>query len=186
MVPLSSLWLPILLASVFVFLASWVLHMLLTYHRADYRQLPREGETLAELRKSSLSPGHYMFPFCADHKEMGKPEMLEKYQSGPVGTLTIFPSGIPQMGKYLGLWFVFTLLVSFFAGYLASRTLGPGAHYLAVFRVVGATAFMAYSLGQMPDSIWRGQPWGNTFRGMFDGLIYALLSAGAFGWLWPR
>lgn len=186
MVPLSSLWLAIVLASVLVFLASWILHMLLTYHRADYRQLPREDEALAALRLSDPPPGYYMFPHCESHKEMAKPEVQEKFRTGPVGILTVFPKGMPQMGKYLGVWFVFTLLVSLFAGYLASRTLPASAHYLAVFRVVGASAFLAYGLGEFPNSIWRGQPWGNTIRAMIDGLIYALVTAGAFGWLWPR
>ncbi|MCB1008074.1 MAG: hypothetical protein KDB94_04170 [Acidobacteria bacterium] len=186
MVSLTSLWLPIVLAAVIVFLASWVLHMLLTYHRADYKKLPGEAETLAEMRKFDPPPGYYMFPHCESHKDMANPEVQEKFRTGPVGVVTVFPKGMPQMGKYLGTWFVFTLLVSLFAGYLASRTLPATTHYLAVFRVVGASAFLAYGLGELPSSIWKGQPWANTFRTMFDGLVYALLTAGTFGWLWPR
>ena len=41
MVPLTDLWLPILLSAILVFVASSVMHMLLTYHRSDYRQTPR-------------------------------------------------------------------------------------------------------------------------------------------------
>ena len=185
MVTLVALWMPIVLASVFVFVVSAVLHMVLTYHRADYRQLPREAETLADLRRAGLVPGYYMFPFCSSSKAMSDPALQENFKKGPVGMLTVVPSGAPNMGKHLSIWFAFCLLVGIFAAYVAGRTLGSGAHYLTVFRVVGTTAFMAYGFGEITDSVWKGQPWGNTVRAMFDGLVYALITAGTFGWLWP-
>ena len=37
MVPVMSLWMPIILSAVIVFLASFVIHMVLTYHRGDYK-----------------------------------------------------------------------------------------------------------------------------------------------------
>jgi hypothetical protein len=117
---------------------------------------------------------------------MGTPEMQEKYRRGPVGHLTVMPSGRPNMGKYLGLWFGYSLVVGVFVAYLSGRTLEMGAQYLAVFRVAGTTAFMAYGLANLVDSIWRGAPWSNTVRAVVDGLVYALVTAGAFGWLWPR
>jgi hypothetical protein len=184
MVSLLALWLPIVVSAVFVFLVSSVLHMALKYHKADYRQIPDEARRIAELR--GLAPGYYVFPYCSDMKEMGSPEMLAKYQNGPCGMLTIGPSGPPSMGKPLGLWFLYSLLVSLFAAYLASFTLGESTPYLMVFRVVGTASFMAYGLAPMVDSIWKGMPWGNTLRAMFDGLLYALVTAGTFGWLWPR
>jgi hypothetical protein len=52
--------------------------------------------------------------------------------------------------------------------------------------VAGTLAFMGYGLGHFVDSVWKGQTWGVTLKHMFDGLIYALLTAGTFGWLWPR
>ena len=186
MVYLTALWLPILLSAVVVFLASWMMHMLLPHHKSDYTKLPNEDGMLQAMRSHTLVPGTYMFPHCGSHKELGSAEMMEKFKKGPVGILTVIPSGPPAMGKYLGLWFAFCLLVSLFAAYVAGRTLGLGAQYLAVFRIVGTVAFVAYSVGQMPDSIWRGQPWSNTFKHVFDGLVYALLTAGMFGWLWPR
>lgn len=186
MIPILDLWLPIVVAAVLVFVVSSLLHMLLTYHRRDYRQLPQETETLEALRRSSLTPGLYVFPYCTRTKDMGTPEMQEKYRRGPVGHLTVLPSGPPNMGKYLGLWFGYGLLVSVFVAYLAGRTLPMGAHYLAVFRVAGTAAFMAFGLANLVDSIWRGAPWSNTLRAVVDGLVYSLVTAGAFGWLWPR
>jgi hypothetical protein len=34
-------------------------------------------------------------------------------------------------------------------------------------------------------SIWYHRSWGTTLRYTVDGLVYALLTAGIFGWLWP-
>jgi hypothetical protein len=28
--------------------------------------------------------------------------------------------------------------------------------------------------------------WGTTIKEVIDGLVYGLLTAGTFGWLWPR
>lgn len=184
MIPLVSLWLPIVASTVLVFLVSSVLHMALKYHQADYKKLPDEARQVDALR--GLAPGYYHFPHCDSMKEMGSPEMLEKFRRGPVGMLAVAPNGAPAMGKFLGLWSVYILLVSLFAAYLASFTLSPGDHYLAVFRVTGTAAFMAYGLANMVDSIWKGMPWSNTVRATIDGLLYALVTAGAFGWLWPR
>lgn len=186
MVPLTSLWLPILASAVFVFLASWILHMLLPLHRGDYKKLPNEEAVLQAMRTAGVAPGNYAFPHCAGPKEMGSPETVEKFKQGPVGMLNVLPSGPPAMGKHLTLWFLFCVVISVFAAYLAGRTLSEGAQYLAVFRVAGTVAFVGYGASQLSDSIWKGQAWGTTCKHIFDGLIYALLTAGVFGWLWPR
>lgn len=185
MVPLASLWMPIVVSAVIVFVASSILHMLLTYHRSDYKRLPDEENVTAALRAANAARGMYMFPFC-DHKEMKSPESQEKFKRGPVGIVTIMPSGAPNMGKYLAQWFAYCLLIALFTAYVAGSTLASGAHYLSVFRVAGTVAFMAYGLGHIADSIWKAQPWSNTIKSVIDGLIYGCLTAGTFGWLWPR
>jgi hypothetical protein len=185
MVPLTALWLPILLAAVIVFIASSIMHMLLPYHRSDYQKLPDEDKLLSALRVADLKRGLYIFPFCT-HKEMKSPAMIEKYKQGPVGMMTVFPSGPPVMPKFLAMWFVYCLLIGFFVAYLTGHTVAPGARYLAVFRVAGTAAFLGYGLGHLSNGIWAGQPWGVTIKHVIDGLIYGLLTAGTFGWLWPR
>ncbi len=185
MVPLTALWMPILLSAVIVFIASSVMHMLLPYHRGDYQRLPDEDKLLGALRAAGLKRGLYIFPFCT-HKEMKSPAMIEKYKQGPVGMMTIFPSGPPVMPKLLGTWFVFCLIVGFFVAYLTGRTVASGAHYLVVFRVAGTAAFLAYGLGHLSNGIWKGQTWSSTIKEVIDGLVYGLLTAGTFGWLWPR
>jgi hypothetical protein len=185
MIPLTALWLPILLAAVIVFVASSIMHMLLPYHRSDYQKLPDEDKLLAALRPAGLKRGLYVFPFCT-HKDMKSPAMIEKYNQGPVGMMTIFPSGPPAMPKFLAMWFVYCLLIGFFVAYLTGHTVAPGAQYLAVFRVAGTAAFLAYGVGHLVNSIWAGQPWSVTIKHVIDGLVYGLLTAGTFGWLWPR
>ncbi len=185
MVSLTALWLPIVLSAVIVFIASPIIHMVIGYHNSDYKKLPGEDKIAAVMREEGVSPGFHSIPHAANMKEMGKPEHVEKLEQGPVGLVTIMPSGPPNMGKFLGLWFVFCLVISVFAAYIAGRTLGPGADYLAVFRYAGTTAFLGYAASEPIASIWKGQPWGVTLKHMFDGLIYALLTGGVFGWLWP-
>ena len=183
-VPIYTLWLPILLSAVFVFVASSILHMVLPFHRSDYKKLPDEDKVVAALRSSSVTRGVHMFPYCS-HKEMNSPEMKEKFKQGPVGMVTVFPPGM-SMGKSLAQWFVFCLVVGVLTAYLTGRTLPSGTVYLAVFRVAGTVAFMAYGVGQLVNGIWGGHPWSNVIKHFFDGLVYSLLLAGTFGWLWPR
>src|SRR5919198_879249 len=183
MVPLSALWLPIVLSAVIVFIASSIIHMVLTYHRSNYRQLPDEEKVMGALRAANLHRGIYVFPFCKP-SEMKSPAAIEKYKLGPVGMVTVMPSGPPAMPKFLGQWFVYLLVVSFFVAYLTAHTVSAGAHYLDVFRVAGTAAFLSYGVGTLPLGIWKGQPWGITIKEVIDGLVYALLTAGTFGWLW--
>lgn len=187
MIPLLDLWLPILVAAVAVFLTSSVLQMVLTYHRREYRALPQEAEALDALRRSGpLTPGLYVFPHCPSAKEMASPEMRKKYEQGPVGMMSVFPNGTPNMGKSLGLWFVFCALVSAFVAYLAGRTLVAGAPAEAVCRFVAPAAFLAYGLSELISRIWKGQTWSYTLKLMFDGLVYSLVTGAVFAWLWPH
>jgi hypothetical protein len=186
MVPITALWLPILLSAVIVFIASSIIHMALPIHKSDYRKLPEEDKVLEALRAAGVTPGRaYHFPFCT-HKEMKSPEVVEKFKRGPIGLLTVIPSGVPAMRKFLGQWFLYCVVVSFFTACLTGRTRPAGAEYLEVFRVAGTTAFLAYSGAIAQDSIWKGQTWGVTLKHVVDGLIYGLLTAGTFGWLWPK
>jgi hypothetical protein len=185
LVPLTALWLPIVLSAVIVFVASSLIHMLLKYHNSDYRKLPDEDKLLAALRPANLQPGLYVFPHCT-HKDMKSPAMMDKFKQGPVGMLTMRPNGPPAMPMFLIQWFIYCLVIGFFVAYLTGRTVAPGTAYPAVFRVAGTAGFMAYGLGGLSNGIWKGQPWSSVIKEVFDGLIFGLLTAGTFGWLWPR
>jgi len=118
--------------------------------------------------------------------EMKDPAFVEKLSKGPVGFLTITPSGPFNMGRAMGLWVAYLVVIGACVAYLTGRVLPPGAHYLEVFRVAGTVAFLAYSGAQLPAAIWWGKPLGVAFKEILDGFLYGLLTAGAFGWLWPR
>ena len=186
MVPVLALWLPILVAAVVVFIASSILHMALPYHQSDYRGLPHEADVMEAMRKAGVQPGDYMMPHGGSMAALKDPAFLDKYAKGPVAVLTVMRSGRPSMGLQLAQWFVYCAVVGVFAAYIAGRALGPGAHYLAVFRFAGATAFVGYSLALWQDSIWYKKQLSTTLKNTFDGLIYGLLTGGVFGWLWPR
>ena len=185
MVSLSQLWLPILLAAVAVFVVSAILHMVLKYHNSDYGKLPNEEEIRSALRKGSPGPGQYMMPYAMDPGAHKSPEMVAKFAEGPVGLVLLRQPGPITMGPYLAQWFVYTLLVSLFVGYLASRTLPSGAASMAVCRVAGTAAFLAYAGGALPAAIWRGVPWSVAIKEVFDGLVYGLVTGGVIGWFWP-
>jgi hypothetical protein len=186
MVSLGSLLLPILLSAVLVFLTSSLVHMVLKYHASDYTRLPNEDAVRAALRAGNPAPAQYIIPHAASMKEAGSPEMKQKYVDGPVAVLNLKRPGMYSMGASLGQWFVFTLVVSVFVAYAAAHSIPSGTPYLQVFRVVGAIAFLAYAAGVVPASIWMGKPWRVAWKEVFDGLLYALVTAGAFGWLWPH
>lgn len=183
---LGALWLPIVLSAILVFVVSSIIHMVLKYHNRDYRKLPNEDAVRAALRSGNPEPRQYIIPYCAEMKDMESPEMQQKFVEGPVGVLNLRRPGLPTMGPMLLQWFLFALAVSFFIAYLAAHTLAPGAPYLEVFRVVGAAGFLAYAAGQVPAAIWMGKPWSVAWKEVLDGLIYGLVTAGTFGWLWPR
>lgn len=182
---LVGFWLPILVSAVVVFIASSIMHMVLPYHRGDYRRLPSEEKVMAAVREARLKPALYMFPY-GTHKDLKSPAMQEKFKYGPVGTMTIRPSGPIVMGKFLAQWFGFCLVVSYFTAYITGHAVPPGVDFLEVFRVASTVAFMAYGLGNLANGIWKSQPWVMTIKEVIDGLVYGLLTAGVFGWLWPR
>jgi hypothetical protein len=182
----TALWLPILVSAVFVFVASTIIHMVLPIHRNDWRKVPDEDRMMEALRAFGLAPGDYCVPRADSPAAMKDAAFIDKVKRGPTVFMTVLPGRDMSMGPQLAQWFVFLVLVSLFAGYVAGAALGPGVEYLSVFRFAGTTAFVAYTLGFYPQSIWYRRSWAMQLKNTFDGLVYALLTAGVFGWLWPR
>ncbi len=185
MVPLIELWFPILLSAVFVFIVSSILHMVIPIHTNDYKKIPGEEKLLEAMRRENVQPGSYMFPHPPTPKDLSTPEMIEKFNQGPVGFVTVIPSGPPAMGKSLGLWFIYTIIIGVLLAYVAGLGLERGAGFLAVFRMTAAAAILGYAAPAMVDSIWKGQRWGISIKFIFDGVCYGLTTAATFAWLWP-
>jgi hypothetical protein len=186
MVPIAALWLPILLSAVFVFIVSSAIHMALGYHANDFRKLPDEEGTMDALRKLGIRSGQYIAPRPASMKEFSSPEFKAKREKGPLFMLTIWSEREAGMAGPMLQWFLYSVVIGVFAAYISGRALTVGATYLSVFRFVGATAFMCYVIGGWQDSIWYKRPIAVSLKNSLDGLIYALVTAGTFGWLWPR
>ena len=187
MVAIMTLWLPILLATVLVFVASAIIHMFLPYHRNDFLAVPNEDGVMEALRRFDLPAGDYSTPSAGGDPAVLKSEAFrEKARKGPVVFMTVLPKGDPfAMGAQLTQWFVYCLVISVMAAYVASRAVAPGAPYLEVFRFAGVAAFLGYAGGLAQRSIWYKLSWSTTFKSTFDAFVFALLTAGAFGWLWP-
>lgn len=183
MVTVGALWAAILVAAVLVFVMSSIVWMVLPHHKTDWKGLPDEEAVLEAL--GDVPPGQYDFPHMASLEEMKMPEVKARFEKGPVGFFTVAPPGTPNMAKNLGIWFLFTLLVSGTIAYVAGRALPPGTEYLRVFQITGTVAWAAYGFASVGDAVWFARPWSSVAKQLFDALLYALVTAGAFGWLWP-
>lgn len=183
---LLSLWLPILLSAVTVFVISSLVHMVFKWHASDYNSVANEDAIRAAINAGSPVPGRYVIPHCKDMKDMASPEMTKKYQEGPVMHFTILPKGVPNMGKYLGQWFAWTVVVAVIAGYLAGRVCGADPALAArAAKWAGAVTFIAHGFGTVQESIWVGRPWGSSAKYLLDSALYALGTWAVFLWLWP-
>src|SRR5437867_3419973 len=183
MTPLTTLWLPIVVSTVIVFVASNILWMALPFwHRRDYGKLAEEGRVLDAL--SAAKSGQYILPFV----NWGKlpPAEREEMAKRPMALLLVRNPAKFSFPAALVAWIVDLLVINILIAYIPAVTLRPGTPYLEVFRIVGTAGILAYSFNSVSDSIWYGKPWPVTAKVFVDGITYGLLTAGTFGWLWPR
>ena len=182
---LSAHWLPILLSAVFVFIVSSVIHTMLGYHNSDFQGVPNEEAFRNAVRPLNIPPGDYLVPYCTG-KDRNSDEFTAKMNDGPLAFLTVLPAdAFTNMGKSLGQWFVYCLLTGTIAAYVTGIAYGPGADYMAIFRMSGTVAFAAYGWSLFQNSIWNKKDWKATGKSVLDAFVYGLVTAGALGWLWP-
>jgi len=182
---LVGLWLPIVVSAVLVFVASSLIWNVLGAHKWHIKGLPDEAAARESLAKQALAPGQYSIPYCPDPAMMKEPAFKEKMEKGPVAVLIVRKPGMPNMGQFLGAWFAYLLLVSYAVAFVCGQTLSRSTPFMLVFRVAGAVALAGYSFAQIPNAIWWGRPWKSALKEFADGIVYALLTGGTFGWLWP-
>jgi hypothetical protein len=160
--------------------------MVVKWHAGDYSALANEDAVRAAIRAGNPAPGRYVVPHCKEMKDMGSEAMLQKYRDGPVGHFTLGPNGVPNMGKYLGLWFLWSLIVAAVAAFLAARVLGlDHSHARAAAKLAGADTFIAHGFGTVQESIWMMRPWASSTKYLLDAALYAIGSGLVFLWLWP-
>jgi hypothetical protein len=178
---IAALWLPVLVSAIIVFVASAVVWMAMPWHKSDFRRTPDEEAVRSALR--GLETGYFMVPYCTNPAELKDEVVRQKYIDGPQAYITVAPNGLPNMTPKLVMSFVYYLLIGIACAYVVSRTVLPGGDYLQVFRIAGTTAFLAYGIAYIQDSIWFSRPWSLTAKSLLDAVIYSLLTGGAFGWL---
>lgn len=184
MVSLAALWLPIVLSAVLVFFVSAAVWMAMPHHKKDFSAVDDEDGVMDALRPH-VRPGMYYFPFGTG-AELKTEEYQAKVRKGPVGILRVRDAeSTINMGGALVKSLALYLTIGLFVAYIASRTLPIGTDYLTVFQITGTVAFMAHGFVGFQESIWFGLPGSVAFKHALDGLAYALLTAGVFGWLWP-
>ncbi|MBT8081276.1 MAG: hypothetical protein KJO56_02500 [Gammaproteobacteria bacterium] len=178
---ITALWQPIIVTAVIVFMAGAVIWMAMPWHKRDWSKTDDEEAVREALR--STRPGMYTVPNSTDRAQFDDPKFQEKLTEGPQAFITVIPSEKPQMGGKLLLMFVYNLLVAVLCAYFVSRTMTPESDYMSVFRISGTTAFVAYGMAYVQESIWFGRQWSATVKTFLDALIYALITGGVFGWL---
>ena len=186
MVELLALWKPILLSAVFVFITLALIHMIPGWHQRDTRAVPDEEKVLDTLRSLNLPAGEYRFPFGLTTRDMEAPAFIEKMNKGPVGTMTIRSNGELPFGRMMGLWFLYSLVISGIAGCVAGAVHAPGAPFEAVFILTALIAFCCYVVAHWQNWIWWGRSARITLTYSVDGALYAIVTGATFGWLWPR
>lgn len=185
MTTLPELWLPIVVSGALVWIVSAVVWMALPHHKSDYRGLPDEEAARQALQPQELAPGLYNIPNLASRAAMEEPENQRKFAEGPVAFITVLPKGDPAMARQMVTTFVYFLVAGTAVAYVTGRALGPGAESMAVFRLAGAVAWLLYGWGRVLESVWFGLPWSQQVKQLFDALLYALVTAAVFSWLWP-
>ncbi len=186
MISLTSLWLPIVLSAVAIFIASSIIHTVLQWHNSDYPKMPQEDQVMDALRPFSIAPGDYFVPRADHASELKTQEFLDKLNKGPVIVMTVMPNGPFKMGKSLGLWFVYCLIVVAFSACIAASALPPAAPVHHIFHLVAATSFMGFAVALWQMSIWYQRSWVTTLKSTIDGVVYAAITAAIFAYLWPQ
>jgi hypothetical protein len=186
MTGLVMLWLPILVSAILVFIVSSIIHMASPWHKNDFPRLPNEDAFRASVGPLDLAPGDYLIPRPLSRADLRSEEFAEKARQGPNLVMTVFPKGMPGMGRNLVMWFAYLIVVGILSAYVVGRAVPPGAVYMHVFQLISTVAFIAYGVALWQTSIWYRRAWSITIKSTVDALIYGLLTAGVFGWLWPR
>ena len=180
---LMSLWLPILVSTVVVHIASTICWMVSPHHKPDWKKLPNEDDMMDKIRSENIPPGQYIFP-CVQMSEMKDPEMKKRWEAGPHGIVRVWKEA-PNMGRNIGLTILFFFVTSIFVAYVGTLAIDGGAKFIKVFQVTGTVAIIGHCFAFIPNDIWFGTPRRAVMMKILDGLIYGLLTGVVFGALWP-
>ncbi len=185
MTALVSLWLPIVAAVLAVYIASAIINTVMPWHQKDFPPVPDEEGMRRAIGAFQLAPGEYSIPRALDNKEMGSPEFRARMVEGPNVMLTVRPNVPMSMTANLVQWLVYCIVATIVIACVTTSALHGSTDDHAIFHFAAVTAFLCYAGALWQGSIWYSRPWISTLKNVFDGAIYALLTAVMFMWLWP-
>ena len=188
MVSIPELWLPILVATVLVFVASNLVWMVLPHHKSDARRLPDEAAALGRAGQAGPEAGPLPLPVGQlDGRDEG-PGLRREAEQGTGGAADGDPERPVQHGSV-------ARPVDRLPGrgrHLRRLRHGPRARRPAPTTSRSSASRAPWPSwptrgAQLPARHLVGQAAGRrAVKEILDGLLYGLLTAGAFGWLWPR
>jgi hypothetical protein len=186
MTPFTSLLLPIVVSAVAVFVLSTIIHMAMPWHKTDYANVPDEAAATTAIQSLNLAPDDYAVPNPRLPGGGKNPDFIANFERGPTFHMTLIPPGGMNMGKLMGTWFGFMLLISVIAGCVTGSIVAPGGNTHAVFHFSAIIAACSYGFGTWPLSIWYHRKWSTAFKETFDAVLYGLATGAVFMWMWPR
>ena len=163
MTSFMSLLLPIVLAAVAVFILSMIVHLAMPWHKGDYANVPNHDAAIAAMQSLNLAPDDYAVPNPQLPGGGKNPNFIADFERGPTFHMTVIPPGGMHMGKYLGAWFGFMLLISAIAAWVTGSIVPPGGNSHAVFHFSAIITACSYGFGGWTLSIWYFRKWATSF-----------------------
>lgn len=193
---LTHLWLPILVSTAAVWIASSLAWMVIGHHKNDWKSLPDENAFIDAVERLSIPPGTYGFPEfrrCDGLSKEQKMALWENMQKRPMGLLRVW--GPINMGKCMILTLMVFLIASTLIAYLAWNALPhagavgalsaarPG--FARIMQVVGTAGVLTYCFASLPNDIWFQRSKREVLTSVVDGIAFGLITGAVFAWLWP-
>ena len=186
MTPITSLLLPIVVAAFAVFVVSMIVHMAMPWHKSDFAVLPNQDAAIAAIQSLNLPPDDYAMPNVRLPGGARNPDFVAEFERGPTFHLTMMPAGGMHMGKFMGAWFGFMLLISAISAWVTGSIVPPGGNPRAVFHYSAIITTCSYGFGGWTLSVWYFRKWSTAFKGTFDAILYGLATGAVFMWMWPK
>jgi hypothetical protein len=99
--------------------------------------------------------------------------------------MTVMPNGMMNVGRSMGMWFVYLVIVNAIIAHVAQSSFQPGMYHGYLLHQCLLVGFAGYALALCQMTIWYQRSWSLTIKAFIDGLIYAVISGLTFVWMWP-
>ena len=179
---LTVLWLPIIVATVVLWILSFVAWVVMFLHFPDFKKLDAEDEIMDLVSEKNVPAGNYMFPHAGSKAEQGKKEYQDRYMAGPRGTLNVYD--VPNMGLNMVLTIVYFLVTAITIAYITEVACPAGDAentFMKVFRIAGTIGVLTYASSPVLHRIWFKA---RMITDMIDGVAYGLAIGLIYALLW--